>query len=134
MARGVNKVILLGRVQPKDPEIRYTQSGKGVCSFKLVTDESYKDKDGTKHEQATWHRVEFWGKAADVIMQYVKKGDPLYVEGRIRQEQWEENGVTKYGQKIVGDQFRFVGGGKRDDDQPETTAQPAASNDDDLPF
>lgn len=134
MPRGLNRVTLLGFVQPDDPEIRTFDDGNKVAKFKFVTDESYKDRDGNKVERASWHIVEFWGKAAGVIEEYVTKGKQLLIEGSIKYESWEENGEKKYSTKIRGHEFRFVGGGKRDDDQPETVSETPASNDDDLPF
>ena len=112
MARSLNKAMIIGRIQPNDPELRYTQSGQAVCTFKIVTDESYKDKEGTTHERAEWHRVVFWGKAGEIIAQYMKKGRQIYVEGRIQTRQYEQDGQTRYVTEIVGSDFTFLDGGR----------------------
>src|SRR5262245_59057521 len=78
-ARGFNKAILIGRGQPNYPGLRYTQSGQAVCSFKLVTDESYKDKEGNMVERAEWHHIVAWGKAGEIIAQYAKKGSQMFI-------------------------------------------------------
>lgn len=89
-----NRVILIGHVG-KDPEVRFTQSGEAVASLSLATSEKWTGKDGQKQERTEWHRLEVWGKTAQVVRDYVKKGDPLCVEGSIRYEEW----VDKDGQK-----------------------------------
>ena len=108
MARSLNKVMIIGRIQPNDPELRYTQSGQAVCTFKVVTDESYKDKDGQTHERAEWHRIVFWGKAGELISQYMKKGSRIYIEGRIQSRQYDHEGQTRYVTEIVGNDFLFL--------------------------
>lgn len=152
MARSLNKAMIIGRIQPNDPELRYTQSGQAVCTFKIVTDESYKDKEGTTHERSEWHRVVFWGKAGEIIAQYMKKGRQIYVEGRIQSRQYEQDGQTRYITEIVGSDFTFLDGGGRDgmdngggmasessgssQGSANAYSQTAAatSDDDDLPF
>ena len=150
MARSLNKAMIIGNIQPNDPELRYTQSGQAVCTFKIVTDESYRDKEGTNHERSEWHRIVFWGKAGELIAQYMKKGRRIYVEGRIQTRQWEQEGQTKYTTEIVGSDFLFLD--SRGDDAgsqpgnqassapasaPAVNAGPSAAasgEDDDLPF
>ena len=83
MAKGINKVILVGSVG-KDPEIRHSQSGSAVASISLATNESWKDKNGDKQERTEWHRLQFFGKLAEIVGEYVKKGQQLYVEGSLR--------------------------------------------------
>lgn len=145
MARSLNKVMIIGRIQPNDPELRYTQSGQAVCTFKVVTDESYKDKDGNTHERAEWHRIVFWGKAGEIIAQYMKKGRQIYVEGRIQTRQYEQDGQTRYITEIVGTDFTFLDGGRDGGGESgmagtaETSAAysqaaAGAGQDDDLPF
>lgn len=111
MGKSLNKVSLIGRIQPNDPELRHTSSGRAVCSFKMVTDESYKDKDGQTQERAEWHRIVFWGKAGEIIAQYMKKGRQIYVEGRLQTRQYEHEGQTRYQTEIVGNDFLFLGDG-----------------------
>ena len=149
MAYGVNKVILIGRVQPNDPELRYTQTGQPVCSFKLVTDESYKDKEGNKVERSEWHHIVAWGKVGEIIAQYAKKGSQMYVEGRIQTRKYEDKeGQTRYSTDIVLSEFSFLGGGPREEGaqsggaMSSGAAEPSYSapvnahsaTDDDLPF
>ena len=147
MARSLNKVMIIGRIQPNDPELRYTQSGQAVCTFKVVTDESYKDKDGQTHERAEWHRIVFWGKAGELISQYMKKGSRIYVEGRIQSRQYEHEGQTRYITEVVGNDFLFLDskgeGGEGGPPQaipagagsaPMQSAPDTSVDDDDLPF
>lgn len=109
---GVNKVIILGNVG-KDPEIRYTASGSAVANVSLATSESWKDKTtGEKQERTEWHRVVLFGRLAEVISQYVKKGDKLYVEGSLRTNKWKdkETGQDRYGTDIHASQIQLLGG------------------------
>jgi len=126
----VNKVILLGNIG-KDPEVRETKSGK-VANLVLATSERYTDKSGQKHENTEWHNLVVFGKLADVVAKYVKKGDKLYVEGSITTRKWEDKeGNTRYNTDIKVRDLTMLGGG-------EKKAQPVAAGggdiDDDLPF
>ena len=119
MARGLNKVMLIGHIQPNDPELRYTQSGQAVCSFKMVTDESYKDKEGNMVERSEWHNIVFWGKAGEIINQYMKKGRQIYIEGKIQTRKYEDKeGQTRYITEINGSDFAFLDGGRGEGDAP----------------
>ena len=90
----VNKVILIGNVG-KDPEIRYMQSGEPIANFSLATNEVWNDKSGQKQERTEWHRVEVFGKTAQVVRDYVTKGKPVYIEGSIRYDEWTDKDGNK---------------------------------------
>ena len=97
---GLNKVLLIGNVGG-EPEIRTLPSGSKVANFSLATSESYTDRNGQKQTQTEWHRIETWDGLANVVEQYVKKGDSLYIEGKIRTEKWtDQNGQEKSGVRI----------------------------------
>ena len=126
----VNKVQLLGNVG-KDPEVRETKSGK-VANLVLATSERYTDKSGQKQENTEWHNLVVFGKLADVVTKYVKKGDKLYVEGSITTRKWEDKeGNTRYNTDIKVRDLTMLGG-------TEKKAKPVAAGgddiDDDLPF
>ena len=108
----VNKVILVGNCG-RDPEIRYTPSGDAVANVSLATSERYKDRStGENREQTEWHRLVFFGKLAEIVGEYVKKGSSLYVEGKIRTRKWtdQNTGQDRYTTEIVGDTMRMLGG------------------------
>jgi single-strand DNA-binding protein len=90
----VNKVILIGNLG-KDPEIRYTQAGEPIANFSLATNEVWTDKSGQKQERVAWHRVEVFGKAAQVVRDYLTKGRPVYLEGSIRYDEWTDKDGNK---------------------------------------
>lgn len=143
MSRSLNKVMLIGNVG-SDPEIRATASGARVAKMSLATNRSWQDSSGNRQEKTDWHRLTFWGKLTDVVEQWVKKGDRLYVEGRVEYSQTEGEGGTKYWTDIVvtemimmgsgggGAGGDFSGGGETPDARPSTS--PASEPDDDLPF
>ena len=113
MAKGtLNKVIIIGRLGA-DPEMRYMPSGGGIANLRIATNESYKDKSGQLVEQTEWHRVIFFGKMAEVIGEYARKGSLLYIEGRIRTQKWQDHsGQDRYSTEIVGNEMQFLGGNK----------------------
>ncbi len=113
MARGINKVILVGNLG-SDPEIRYTGSGTAVCNFSLATSESYKDRDGNQVENTEWHRIVAWARLAEICGEYLKKGRQVYIEGQLQTRQWEDkDGNTKYTTEIKAREMQMLGG--RDD-------------------
>lgn len=101
--KGVNKVIILGNLGA-DPELRQTPGGTAVCNVSLATSEIYKDRNGQKQELTEWHRVVIWGKRADVVNQYCSKGDQLYIEGKNRTREWDDNGTKRYITEVIVDQ------------------------------
>ena len=162
MARGINKVILVGNLG-NDPEMKYTQGGMAVCSLSLATTSVRKDKDGNQIEKTEWHRVKLFGKLGEIAGEYLKKGRQVYIEGSIRYDKFTgQDGVEKYFTDIVADEMQMLGGGggegggggggggrserpsrpaARQESAPRREAAPAKSNefdsdfaDDDIPF
>lgn len=146
---GVNKVILVGNLG-KDPEVKSFANGM-VAKFPIATSETYKDKSGNKVEQTEWHNVEVWGELAKIAEQYLRKGKKVYLEGSLRTDSWEDNGVKKYATKIRVSTFQMLdsaggnnaGGESQEQSAPSPsyskaeTAVPqgiVASETDDLPF
>lgn len=108
----INKVILLGRLG-KDPEAKTINGDLKVVNFSIATSESWNDKSGNKQEKTEWHRCQAWRGLADVIEKYVKKGDLIYVEGKITTRSWDKDGVKQYATEIVVHEMVMCGG-KRD--------------------
>jgi len=104
MARGINKVILIGNLGA-DPEVRYMPSGDAVANARLATSESWKDRNtGETQERTEWHRVVFFGNLAEIVKQYVHKGSKIYVEGRLRTRKWQgQDGQDRYSTEVVVD-------------------------------
>jgi single-strand DNA-binding protein len=129
MAKGtLNKVILIGRLGA-DPEMRYMPSGGGIATLRIATNESYKDKTGQLVEQTEWHRVIFFGKMAEVIGEYARKGSLLYVEGRIRTQKWQDQtGQDRYTTEIVGNEMQFLGGTKPEGSSSTTSFETSSNN------
>jgi len=150
MARSLNKVMLIGNVG-SDPEIRMTPSGTKVGKLSIATNRSYQDRSGQQQEKTDWHRCTFFGKLADIVEQWVNKGDRIYVEGRIEYSQTQDDqGGTRYWTDIVVNEMVMlgagsggpadggsrnsppVGGSKQGGSAPD--AGPISDPDDDLPF
>lgn len=106
----INKVILIGNLG-KDPETRYTPDGAAITNITLATTDTWKDKaTGEKKEATEWHRVAFFGRLAEIAGQYLKKGRPVYIEGRIRTRKWQDKeGVDRYTTEIIADQMQMLG-------------------------
>jgi single-strand DNA-binding protein len=110
MARGVNKVILIGNLG-KDPEVRYSPNGGAVTNITLATSESWKDKNtGEKQEKTEWHRIVFFGKLAEIAGEYLKKGAQVYIEGRLQTRKWQDKeGKDRYTTEIVAGEMQMLG-------------------------
>ena len=105
---GVNKAILIGNLG-KDPEIRHLEGNRSVANFPLATSETYKNRDGEKIETTEWHNIVLWNKLAEIAEKFLKKGDKLFVEGRIRTRKWEDkDGNTRYTTEINGDNMTML--------------------------
>ncbi|MCF6280682.1 MAG: single-stranded DNA-binding protein [Candidatus Polarisedimenticolaceae bacterium] len=128
MARGINKVILIGNVG-KDPETRYMPSGGAVTNVTIATSESWKDKNtGDKQERTEWHRVVFFNKLGEIAGEYLKKGSKVYVEGSLRTRKWQgQDGQDRYTTEIVGSEMQMLdsrGGGSAPFDAPQQQSRP----------
>ena len=155
MARGINKVILVGNLG-RDPEMRYTASGAAIANVTIATSESWKDKQtGDQQERTEWHRVTFFGRLGEIAGEYLKKGNQVYIEGKIRTDKYQdkETGQDRYSTSIIANEMQMLGsrgdsgGGSAmsGDDYPAQQAAPAAKPaanpggvaddfDDDIPF
>jgi single-strand DNA-binding protein len=148
MARGVNKVILIGNLG-KDPEVRYTPSGTAIANITIATSESWKDKQtGENVERTEWHRVVFYQRLAEIAGEYLRKGSKVYVEGRLQTRKWQDKttGQDRYTTEIIGDSMQMLDskggtGSNAGYDKPaaNTSAAPDSAPaldqfDDDIPF
>ena len=148
MARGVNKVILVGNLG-KDPEVRYMPSGNGVANVTLATTDSWKDKQsGEKQERTEWHNVVFYSRLAEIVGEYLKKGSQVYVEGRLQTRKWQDkSGNDRYTTEIIASDMQMLGsrggsagfsGDRAQAPQPAAAASSgggsSADFDDDIPF
>jgi len=129
----VNKVILLGNIG-KDPEVRETKAGN-IVNLTMATSEKYTDKSGQKQENTEWHNLVVFGKLADVVAKYVKKGDKLYVEGSITTRKWEDKeGNTRYTTEVKVRDLTMLGGAEKKSTQPTAVAVGDDEDEDQLPF
>ena len=111
MARGVNKVIIVGNLG-QDPETRYMPSGSAVTNFTVATNESWKDKQtGEQKERTEWHRVSMFNRLAEVAAEYLRKGSQVYIEGKLRTRKWQgKDGSDRYTTEIIADEMQMLGG------------------------
>ena len=111
MARGVNKVILLGNLGA-DPETRYTASGSAVTNIRMATTDTWRDKQsGEQQERTEWHRIVFFGRLAEIAAEYLRKGSQCYVEGRIQTRKWQgQDGQDRYTTEVVANEMQLLGG------------------------
>jgi len=145
-----NKVIVVGNLG-RDPELRYTPQGTAVCSFSVATSEKRRDKAGEFQEITTWFRVTTWGKQAETASKYLTKGRPIYIEGRLRIEEWtDRDGKNRYTLEVNATDLNFIGGGQSESNASDSNSEndfsssndfqtdagnPAASpTDEDIPF
>ena len=154
MARGINKVILVGNLG-KDPETRYMPSGKAVTNFSIATSESWKDKQtGEQKEQTEWHNIVMYDRLAEIAAEYLRKGSQVYVEGRLRTRKWQDKeGRDRYTTEIIANEMQMLGGrggggaGTESRSEPRGESRAAAADrpapassgggsdfDDDIPF
>ncbi len=132
---GVNKVILIGNLGA-DPEIRYTPSGMAVCRLSVATSRRFTDKQGNRQEETAWHRVDAWGKLAEICSQYLSKGRQVYIEGRLKYGSYEKDGVKHYTTDIIAENLQMLGGPGTRLQEPEPGFAPPEGGvpEDDIPF
>lgn len=138
----VNKVILIGNLG-SDPEVRYTASGTAVSNFNIATNEQWNNKEGQKEERTEWHRIVCWGRTAELCSQYLSKGRPVYLEGRLQTREWEDkDGNKRYTTEVVAQTVKFLGSRGETNGMAQAPAmaegegvpEPAMAVDDDIPF
>jgi single-strand DNA-binding protein len=128
MARGVNKVILVGNLG-NDPETKFTQGGMAVTKVSLATSSERKDKDGNKVEKTEWHRVTFFGKLGEIAGEYLRKGSQVYVEGSIKYDKYTgQDGIEKYTTDIIADEMQMLSGKQDGERQSSRTERKEGRN------
>ena len=128
-----NRVILMGNLT-RDPELRYTPNGSAVVNFSIAVNRRYK-VDNEKREETSFFDIVFFGKRAETIAEYMKKGRPLLVEGRLQQRRWEtDEGQKRSKVEVVGENFQFMGGRGQDSPRPGSDSEPPEFDDSDIPF
>ncbi len=148
-SRGLNKVMLIGNLGA-DPEVRYAANGNPIANVRIATTDSWKDKNtGETQERTEWHRVVFFGRLAEIVQQYLRKGSQIYVEGRLQTRKWQgQDGQDRYTTEIVASEMQMLGGrqGGGGDYAPPPQQEPASTPsaapaggsfdepDDDIPF
>ncbi len=145
MARGINKVIVVGNLGG-DPETRYMPSGAAVTNLTVATNESWKDKQtGEQKDRTEWHKVAMFGRLAEIAAEYLRKGSQVYIEGKLRTRKWQDqNGNDRWTTEIIADEMQMLGsrggsgaGASRGDSAPAAPPPSAPSSDDfddDIPF
>lgn len=131
----VNKVILIGNLG-RDPEVRYTPNGSAVCNISLATTRNWKNRDsGERQEETEWHRVVFYDRLAEIAGEYLKKGKPVYVEGRLKTRKWQgQDGKDNYTTEIIAEQVQLLSGRDGGEQQPRRAEAPRMEDDPDIPF
>lgn len=130
--RGLNKAMLIGNVG-KDPEIQSFESGRKRASFSLATSEKYRDKNGVDQTITDWHNIVVWGPQADVAEKYIRRGMPLFVEGRIKTREYEsQDGQKKRITEIIADNFSMLGS-RQDDSSPQEINKPTTPPENNVP-
>lgn len=126
MSASVNKVILVGNIG-RDPEVKYSPQGSAICNISIATTSSWKDKvTGEKKEETEWHRVVVYNKLAEIAGEYLKKGRPVYIEGKLKTRKWQDKdtGADRYSTDIVADQMQMLGGREDGDSSQPRQAAP----------
>lgn len=120
----INKQILIGHIG-QDPELRYTPGGTAICSASLATNHTYKDGDGEKVQETTWHDLEVWSASGEAFAEHVRKGSALFIEGRLKKEWWEgDDGVKRLSVRTTVERWQFLPGNRRNGRQGEAQEEP----------
>lgn len=151
MARGINKVILIGNLG-NDPEVRYTAGGSAVTNVSIATTDSWRDKEsGEQQDRTEWHRVVFFARLAEIVGEYLRKGSQVYVEGRLQTRKWQDkDGVDRYTTEIIANEMQMLGSRGANAPMPDRPPEEAVASgpapagsagpkgddfvDDDIPF
>ena len=121
----VNKVILMGNLG-RDPEVRFMPNGDAVCNFSIATTDSWKDKAGEKQEKTEWHNIVMYRRLAEIAGEYLKKGRPVYLEGRLQTRKWQtKEGQDRYTTEVIADSMQMLGGR---DGVPAQESQPSSKS------
>ena len=136
----LNKAILIGRLG-RDPEVRHMPNGEAVCNFSIATSETWKDQNGQKQERTEWHAITLYRRMAEVAGQYLKKGNLVYIEGRIQSRKYtDKNGIERTAYEIIGSEMKMLGGGQDGQNAPapqangQASAHPQEDTDSGIPF
>jgi len=134
-----NKVLLMGNLT-RDPELRYTPSGTAVTEFRLAVNRSFTDKDGTKKDSTVFVDVTVWGRRAEVACEFLSKGRPVFIEGRLQYDTWEKDGQKRSKLSVVAENFQFIGApagkkkGEEGEQRPADSGADVNIEDEDIPF
>jgi single-strand DNA-binding protein len=131
MARGLNKVMIIGHVG-RDPEMRYTPSGRPVTTFSVASGRTWHSADGERHEETEWFNVVAWGSLAEICNQYLRKGQQVYIEGRLHTRRWDDaEGRKHFATELVAREMIMLGDGR---ESPETSINNVSEEEDIFPF
>jgi len=134
MSRGLNKVMIIGHLG-RDPEMRYTPSGRPVTTFTVATSRSWNTSDGERHNETEWFNIVTWGNLAEICKQYLTKGQQVYIEGRLQTRKWEDNEGTKHTSvEIVANEMMILGERKDGGNQAQPGEPLLAEDESDFPF
>lgn len=124
-----NKITIVGNLG-RDPELRYTPQGNAVCNFSVATNEKKKDKAGDMQDVTTWFRITLWGKQAETASKYLTKGSPIYVEGRLRVEEWtDRDGGQRYTLEVQATDMQFISAGRSEENYENTSSNESSYDD-----
>jgi len=130
----INKVILIGHLG-SDPEKRFMPNGNATCRYSVATSETWKDKNGEKQEHTEWHRIVMFGNIAEIACEYLKKGAAVYIEGRLRTQEWtDKENIKRYTTEIIADTMKMLGKRYKAEAKTSNSTQPDTDIDDDIPF